>query len=100
LATPVFLEATMKTTGLKTLGVIAALAGSVALGASAAQARVSVGIGFGMPGYVVAPPPPVYYAPPPAPYYGAPAYYAPAPGYYGPGYWWVDPYGHRHWRRR
>jgi len=88
----------------RSLAALALLAGSLALMAPTAQAaHVSVGIGVGLPGYVV--PPPVVVVPPP--YYGPPAYYA-APEYYppypvvavGPGYWWYDGYGHRHWRRR
>ncbi len=48
---------------------------------------VSVGIGIGVPGPVVAYPAPAYYPPPPA-YYGPPAYgpavvVAPRYGYYG-----------------
>jgi hypothetical protein len=85
----------------RSLAASALLAGGLALLSPAAQAaHVTVGIGLGYPAYV-APPPPVVYAPPPAYYYGGPDYYdyGPPPVVVGPGYWWYDPWGHRHWRR-
>jgi hypothetical protein len=88
--------------------IIAALIASpLALGATAASARINVGIGIGIPALVVpAPvvaPPPVVYAQPPVAYAAPPAYYG--YGYGAPavavgGYWWTDHWGHRHWHRR
>jgi hypothetical protein len=86
---------------------LAALGALVALGASTASARVNVAIGLGFPG-IVAPAPyySPYYAPPvvavapPSYYYPPSGYYAAPVATYAPGYWWVDRWGHRHWRRR
>jgi len=68
--------------------IVAALC-AVVLGLASvpAQARVFVGLGFGVPFYgpgyypppVYYPPPPVYYAPPPPVYYVPPQTYAPGP---------------------
>ena len=80
---------------------IALSAALLAWGASPAAARVAVGINFGFPGVVVAPP--VYAAPPPVVYAPPPVYAAPpvvyAPGPVVGGYWYYDHWGHRHWRR-
>jgi hypothetical protein len=65
------------------MGAAALCAGGAMLAlAPAAQARVVVGLGIGVPGPVYyAPPPPVYYAPPPVVYAPppAPAYLTPPP---------------------
>lgn len=104
---------------------ILAVAGVLALGAvaTAAEARVNVGLGINLGGPVYAAPAPVYappmpaYVAPPAPVaygYGyaapqavvvappAPVYIAPPPAvsiYYGPSYGYAWHRGHyRHWR--
>lgn len=86
----------MNRVGLKSLVMAAAFAGCVTLGASVAEAHVSIGVGIGFPAAVAAPPvvvaPPPYYG-----YYYGPAYYYPPPVAVGPGYWWYDRRGHRHW---
>jgi hypothetical protein len=88
----------------------ALIAAPLVFGATAAMARVNVGIDVGIPGVFVPPvvvappvveaPPPVVYAPP-AVYAAPPAVVvAPGPVVVGGGYWWTDSYGHRYWRRR
>jgi hypothetical protein len=84
---------------------LAVIGSALVFGASAASARVDVGIGIGIPPLVVAPGP--VYAAPPAVVYGPPpvAYAAPAYGYGYPapvvgGFWVTDQWGHRHWNRR
>ena len=62
--------------GLAVLGLVSALA-VPAVAPTAAQARVLVGVGIGVPVYT--PPPPVYYYPPPAPVYYPPVVYTPPP---------------------
>lgn len=69
---------------------ILALAGLATMsGMPAAQARVFVGVGIGVPAYpayypppVYYPPPPVYYAPPPVVYTPPPVVYTPPPATY------------------
>jgi hypothetical protein len=56
----------------------------VLLGAPAAQARVFVGVGIGVPGPVVVAPAPVVVAPPPVVYAPPPVAYAPPAGYVAP----------------
>lgn len=80
---------------------------SFPLAATAAQARVGVGINLGFPPIIV--PAPVVVAPPPPPavavppvVIGPPPYYVLPPGYYyapGYGYYWYDHWGRRHWAR-
>src|SRR5690349_20792146 len=86
--------------------------GLIAVVPAAEANNVTFGLSFGFPVVpppVVVGPPPVVAAPPPyyppayypAPYYPAPYYYAPPPVYYyapGNGYFWIDNFGHRHWR--
>lgn len=63
---------------LHRLAVVTALCGTfMILAAGAADARVFVGVGIGVPFYG-----PGYYGPPP--YYPPPVYYAPPPVYYPP----------------
>jgi hypothetical protein len=52
-------------------------------GTAAARTNIDVGIAFGYPAPVYAPPPPVVYYPRPV-YVEPPVYYRPAPVYYGP----------------
>ena len=82
----------------------AVIGSALVFGASAASARVDVGIGIGIPplvvgGPVYAAPPPVVYAPPPVAY-AAPAYGYGYPAPYVGGFWVTDQWGHRHWHRR
>jgi hypothetical protein len=73
---------------------IISLLGLAAVGVSPlASARVSIGIGIGVPGFVAGPP--VVYAPPPQPYYAPPPVVYGGGGYYGGGPGW----GHRDYHR-
>ena len=68
-----------------------------------AGTHFSIGVGIGVPGYWVAPPPPVtYYAPPPRPgpgYAWVGGYWYPVgPRYYWrAGYWSIPPYAGAYW---
>jgi|SRR5271156_6697909 len=62
-------------------GLFCAVTLGVLLAASAAQARIFVGVGIGVPGPVYYPPP-VVVAPPPVVYAPPPAIYAPPPTAY------------------
>ncbi|GAA0847575.1 MAG: hypothetical protein CL858_09985 [Cupriavidus sp.] len=76
---------------------LAATIGIAALAASsAAQAHVNFDIGIGVPAYVAAPPPPVYYAPRPV-VVAPPAPVVVAPGYYDD--WRAREWQERQWRR-
>ena len=71
----------------KRLLLIAVVAGGFAfVPVQRSDAQVSIGIGFGSPGYYG------YY---PYGYYPY-GYYRPYPYYYGPSYYWYG--GHRYWR--
>jgi len=73
---------------------IAAAGGAVVAAATPAEARVVIGVGFGVPVY------PAYYPPPCYGYYcGYPAYYGPYVGGYWGGYWVGGRYV-RHWYPR
>lgn len=64
---------------------LALVGGLTVIGVSAAQARVFVGIGLGVPGPFYYAPPPVVYAPPPVVYAAPPtAYVAPPTAYVTP----------------
>jgi hypothetical protein len=98
----------MTTSRTKSWLSLAVIGSALVFGASAALARVDVGIGIGIPPLVFAPapyyaaPPPMVYAPPPVAY-AAPAYGYGYPGVtvgVGGGFWANDRYGHRHWHRR
>lgn len=73
-------------------------------GTAAARTNVDVGIFFGIPAPVYAPPPPVVYYPRPAYVAPPPVYYAPASVYYGAPPVYYEPhhdYGHhRGWRKQ
>src|SRR5689334_14801720 len=71
---------------LRALGVGAVLLAGLGLSAAPASARGFVSLGFGVPLFAPAypPPPAYYYPPPPAYYYPPPAGYSPPPASYTP----------------
>ncbi len=71
---------------------VCAIGGATRVSSGAGDDRVVLGIGLGIPGVVVAsPPPPVYYEP-------APVYVAPRPVVVAPGYY--DDWQGRAWREQ
>jgi hypothetical protein len=65
------------------LAIALALVGGLTLiGVSAAEARIFVGVGIGVPGPVYYAPPPVVYAPPPVVYAAPPTAYVTPPASY------------------
>jgi hypothetical protein len=65
--------------------------GAAGLATNAQAADWSIGVGIGLPGVVVAAPPPAYVVAPPPAYYVRPGYrevyYPPVRYYHPPGYW-------------